>query len=44
MQAVPNTPDSYIHKGYLQQQGADTAALMQSLLQTALTPLSLLIS
>jgi alkylated DNA repair dioxygenase AlkB len=35
MQAVPNTPDSYIHKGYLQQQGADTAALMQNLLQTA---------
>jgi hypothetical protein len=35
MQAVPNTPDSYIHKGYLQQQGTDTAALMQNLLQTA---------
>lgn len=30
-----STPDSYIHKGYLQQQGTDTAALMQSLLQTA---------
>jgi hypothetical protein len=35
MQAVPNTPDSYIHKGYLQQQGTDTAALMHNLLQTA---------
>jgi hypothetical protein len=35
MQAVPNTPDSFIHKGYLQQQGTDTAALMQNLLQTA---------
>jgi alkylated DNA repair dioxygenase AlkB len=35
MQAVPNTPDSFIHKSYLQQQGTDTAALMQNLLQTA---------
>jgi alkylated DNA repair dioxygenase AlkB len=35
MQAVPNTPDSYIHKGYLQQQGTDTSDLMQKLLQTA---------
>jgi hypothetical protein len=35
MQAVPNTPDSFIHKGYLQQQGTDTTALMQNLLQTA---------
>jgi alkylated DNA repair dioxygenase AlkB len=35
MQAVPNTPDSYIHKGYLQQHGTDTAVLMQNLLQTA---------
>jgi alkylated DNA repair dioxygenase AlkB len=35
MQRVPNTPDSYICKGYLQQQGTDTAALMQSLLHMA---------
>jgi alkylated DNA repair dioxygenase AlkB len=35
MQRVPNTLDSYIHKGYLQQQGTDTAALMQNLLHTA---------
>jgi alkylated DNA repair dioxygenase AlkB len=35
MQAVPNTPDSFIHKSYLQQQGTDTAALMQNLLQKA---------
>jgi alkylated DNA repair dioxygenase AlkB len=35
MQAVPNTPDSYIHKGYLQEHGTDTADLMEYLLQTA---------
>jgi alkylated DNA repair dioxygenase AlkB len=35
MQAVPNTPDSYMYKGYLQQQGTDTSDLMQKLLQTA---------
>jgi alkylated DNA repair dioxygenase AlkB len=35
MQAVPNTPDSYIHEGYLQEHGTDTAALMYNLLQTA---------
>jgi alkylated DNA repair dioxygenase AlkB len=35
MQAVPNTPDSYIHKSYLQLQGTDTVALMQYMLQTA---------
>jgi alkylated DNA repair dioxygenase AlkB len=35
MQRVPNTPDSYFCKGYLQQQGTDTTALMQSLLHTA---------
>ena len=35
MERVVNTPDSYIHKGYLQQQGTDTAALKHDLLQTA---------
>jgi alkylated DNA repair dioxygenase AlkB len=35
MQAAANTPDSFIHKGYLQEHSTDTSYLMESLLQTA---------
>jgi alkylated DNA repair dioxygenase AlkB len=35
MQRLPNTPDSYVHKAYLQEQGIDTAAIMQNLQQEA---------
>jgi alkylated DNA repair dioxygenase AlkB len=35
IQKIPNTPDSYIHKAYLQQQGIDTVAIMQNLQQEA---------
>jgi hypothetical protein len=35
MQAVPNTPDCYIYKRYLQDHGTDTSGLKEILLQTA---------